>query len=74
MLLKQWLNNLPIFLDGRWNCIFTNVIIKVNVFIQKNIYYICNYVDKAMVNVLFRDIFLQECFFKNIGNDYSLKD
>ena len=45
MLLKQLHNNLPFSYDGPWNC-FTHGSIKVNVFIQKNIYYIYNYVHK----------------------------
>ena len=53
MLLKQSLNNPPISLDGPRNCIFTHASIKVNVFIQKNIYYIYSYVDKPMENCLF---------------------
>ena len=55
MLLKQLLNNLSFSLDGPWNCIFTHVSIKVNVFIQKSIYYIYNYSHKSMENCLFRD-------------------
>ena len=55
MLLKQLLNNLPIFLEGLLNCICTHISIKVNVFIQKNAYHINNYVHKSMENCLFRD-------------------
>ena len=76
MLLKQSLNNPPISLDGPRNCIFTHASIKVNVFIQKNIYYIYSYVDKSMENCLFRyKYFFPSCvFFKNVENDHSLKD
>ena len=55
MLLKQLLNNLPICLHGLLNYTFTHVSITVNVFVQKNAYYIHNYVHKSMENCLFRD-------------------
>ena len=55
MFLKQLLNNLQIFLEGFVNCIYTHVSIKVNVLIQKNAYYIHNYVHKYMENCLFRE-------------------
>ena len=76
MLLKQVLNNLPISLEGPWNYIFTNVSIKVNLFRQKNVYYIYNYVHKSMENFLFwnKYSFSSYVFFKNVGNDYTLKD
>ena len=76
MLLKELLNNLPFSLGGPWDSIFTYVSIKVNVFIQKNIYYIYNYMDKSMENCLFQDKYLfSSCvFFENVRNDYSLKD
>ena len=76
MLLKQVLNNLPISLDGPWNYIFTNVSIKVNLFRQKNVYYIYNYVHKSMENFLFwnKYFFSSYVFFKNVGKDYTLKD
>ena len=51
MLLKQFLNNLPICLEGLLNCIWTYVSIKVNVFIQKNTYYIHNCVHNLWKTV-----------------------
>ena len=47
---KQLLYNLLICLEGLLNCICTHVSIKVNVFIQKNVYHIHNYVHKSMKN------------------------
>ena len=67
MVLKQLLNNLRISLDGPCDCIVTHVSIKVIVYIQKNIYYIYNYVHKLCKNVCSN-------FCINVGNDYSLKD
>ena len=66
MLLKQLLNNLPISLDRPWNCIFTNVSVKVNVFIQNNTYYIYKYVRKLWKTVCFEIniSYLHACFFK----------
>ena len=55
MLLKQLPNNFPICLEGLLTCIWTQAIIRVNVFIQKNAYYIHNYFQKSMENRLFRD-------------------
>ena len=55
MFLKQLLNNLQIFLEEFVNCIYTHVSIKVNVLIQKNAYYIRNYVHKYMENCLLRE-------------------
>ena len=55
MLLKQLLNNLLICLEGLLNCIWKHVTTKVNVFMQKNAYYIRNYVHKSMENCLLRD-------------------
>ena len=68
MLLKKLLNNLHTSLDGPWNCIFAHVSIKVNVFIQKNIYYIYNYVHKLWKTGCFEIIisFLHACFFKKL--------
>ena len=70
------LNNRAISLDGAWKCIFTHVSIKVNVFIQKDIYYIYNYAYKSMGKCLFWDKYFFSCytFLKNVGNDYSLKN
>ena len=64
MLLKQLPNNLPI--DGPWNCIFAHATIKVNAFIQKNIYHIYNYVHKIWKTVCFEIniSFLHACLFK----------
>ena len=56
MLLKQLLNNLPIFLEGLLNCICTHISIKVNVFIQKNAYHI-NISRKQNCEASFRIIF-----------------
>ena len=53
MLLKELPNNLPSSLEGPLNCICTHASIKVNVFIQNNVYHIHNYVHKSMVNCLF---------------------
>ena len=53
----QLLNNLPISLKGHLNCICTDISIKANVFIQKNIYHIHTYVHKSIENCLFKDKF-----------------
>ena len=65
MLLKQLLNNLPFSLDGPLTC-FTHGSIRVNVFIEKNIYYIYNYVHKLWKTVCseINISFLRACFFK----------
>ena len=46
-LLNLLLNSLPISIEGPLNCIWAHGTIKVNVFIQKNIDHIYNYVQKS---------------------------
>ena len=69
-------NNISVSLDGPWNGIFEHASIKVNVFIQKNIYHIYHHVPKYMEICLLLDkYFFSSCvFFFNVGNDYSIKD
>ena len=55
MLLKKFLNNLPICVEVLLNFIWTHVSIKVNVFIQKNAYYNHKYVHKSMEKYLVQD-------------------
>ena len=52
-LLNRLLNSLSISFERPLNCICTYVGIKVNLFIQKSIDYIHNYVQKSVENCLF---------------------
>ena len=55
MLLNLLINNIPISLEGLLNCICTHASIKVNVFIQKNIYPIYIYAQKSREKCLSPD-------------------